>query len=142
MEYIKEKRKNRIRLSGRWVKGSAVVEMSYIIPLFLGLFVLIVYAVFYYHDKAVLNGAAGETAILGVQAHRRAEADYDLESFFYERTQGKLIYMTDVTVSVGKSGDLVEVSASAEKEFMKLSICQSAKISTPEENLRRTEVIL
>ncbi len=45
-------------------KGSAVVEMSYIIPLFLGLFVLIVHAVFYYHDKAVLNAAAAETAVL------------------------------------------------------------------------------
>ena len=46
------------------VKGSTVIEMAYIIPLFLGLFVLIMHAVFYYHDKAVLNGAAGETAIL------------------------------------------------------------------------------
>ena len=40
------------------LRGSAVVEMSYIIPLFLGLFVLIVHTVFYYHDKAVMNAAA------------------------------------------------------------------------------------
>ena len=60
MECIKKRLKTdagHIRL-----KGSAVVEMSYIIPLFLGLFVLIVHAVFYYHDKAVLNAAAAETA--------------------------------------------------------------------------------
>ena len=44
-------------------KGSAVVEMSYIIPLFLGLFVLLVHAVFYYHDKAVLTGAAQAAAM-------------------------------------------------------------------------------
>ena len=64
------------------VKGSTVIEMAYIIPLFLGLLVLIMHAVFYYHDKAVLNGAAGETAILGAQAARRADTEYDLESFF------------------------------------------------------------
>ena len=69
MECIKKRLKTdagHIRL-----KGSAVVEMSYIIPLFLGLFVLIVHAVFYYHDKAVLNAAAAETAVLGAQTVRR-----------------------------------------------------------------------
>ena len=50
------------------LKGSAVIEMSYIIPLFLGLFVLIMHTVFYFHDKAILNGAASETAVLGAQA--------------------------------------------------------------------------
>ena len=85
------------------VKGSTVIEMSYIVPLFLGLFVLIMYAVFYYHDKAVLNGAASETAILGVQAERRADTHYDLEDFFHGRVDGKLIYMTDADVTVSKT---------------------------------------
>ena len=73
------------------LKGSAVIEMSYIIPLFLGLFVLIVHAVFYYHDKAVLNAAAAETAVLGAQTVRREGTDYDLGGFFRERSDGKLI---------------------------------------------------
>ncbi len=124
------------------VSGSTVVEMSYIIPLFLGLFVLIVHAVFYYHDKAVLNGAASETAILGTQAARREDTDYDLETFFNDRTRGKLIYMTDVSVTVEEGRDEVEVSAFAEKNIMKLEICQRAEIVRPEDTLRRTGVIL
>ena len=59
----------------RELKGSAVVEMSYIIPMILFLFVMIIHAVFYYHDKAVLNGAAGETAVLGAQTARRKGTD-------------------------------------------------------------------
>lgn len=137
MELIREIKKRR-----REVKGSTVVEMSYIIPLFLGLFVLIVHAVFYYHDKTVLNAAASETAVLGTQAARRADTVYDLETFFYERTKGKLIYMTDVSVTVSESEDGVEVSASADRNIMKLEICQRAETVRPEEALRRTGVIL
>ena len=121
----------------RSVKGSAVIEMSYIIPLFLGLFVLIMHAVFYYHDKAVLNGAASETAILGVQAERRADTEYDLEGFFRERTSGKLIYMTDVDVSVAETDEDVTVTADAQRSFMKLQISQKALSVKPEENIRR-----
>lgn len=111
--------------------------MSYIIPLFLGLFVLIMHAVFYYHDKAVLNGAASETAILGVQAERRADTEYDLEGFFRERMNGKLIYMTDVDISVSETDEEVTVTADAQRSFMKLKITQKALIVKPEENIRR-----
>ena len=118
------------------VRGSSVVEMSYIMPLFLGLFVLIMHTVFFYHDKAVLNGAAAETAVLGAQAERREGTEYDLESFFTERTSGKLIYMTDVGVNISAEDDKIEVSASARRNFMRLEIRQSAMIVNPEERIR------
>lgn len=119
------------------VKGSTVIEMSYIVPLFLGLFVLIMYAVFYYHDKAVLNGAASETAILGVQAERRADTQYDPEDFFHGRVDGKLIYMIDADVTVSKTDKEIIVTASVQKSFMKLNISQKALIVNPEEKIRR-----
>ena len=43
------------RIKGKYVKASAVIEMSYIMPLFLSLFLLIMYTVFYYHDKTVIT---------------------------------------------------------------------------------------
>ena len=120
----------------RELKGSAVVEMSYIIPMILFLFVMIIHAVFYYHDKAVLNGAAGETAVLGAQTARRKGTEYDLEEFFYIRTEGKLIYMTDPDVSVEEDEESVTVKASAARSFMRLSIYQRALIVKPEEKIR------
>lgn len=139
-----DRRENRIPVKNivkstikRTVKGSTVIEMSYIIPLFLGLIVLIMHAVFYYHDKAVLNGAASETAILGVQAERRADTEYDLEEFFRERTSGKLIYMTDVDISVSETDEEITVNAAAQRSFMKMKISQKALIVKPEKNIRR-----
>lgn len=120
----------------RELKGSAVVEMSYIIPMILFLFVMIIHAVFYYHDKAVLNGAAGETAVLGAQTARRKGTEYDLEEFFHNRTEGKLIYMTDPDVSVEEDEESVTVKASAARSFMRLSIYQRTLIVKPEEKIR------
>lgn len=120
----------------RELKGSAVVEMSYIIPMILFLFVMIIHAVFYYHDKAVMNGAAGETAVLGAQTARRKGTEYDLEEFFHNRTEGKLIYMTDPDVSVEEDEESVTVKASAARSFMRLSIYQRALIVKPEEKIR------
>lgn len=136
MECIKKRLKTdagHIRL-----KGSAVVEMSYIIPLFLGLFVLIVHAVFYYHDKAVLSAAAAETAVLGAQTVRREGTEYDLEGFFRERSDGKLIWMTGTSVSVSETDREITVEASAHRSIMSLSVRQKARIACPEEKLRMT----
>ena len=132
----KEKR-TKYSMRKKYVKVSAVVEMSYIMPLFLLLFLFITYTIFYYHDKLVLNGAAAETAVLGAQLERRKETgDYDLEEIFKERIKGKLIYMTDVDITVQRDEDEITVSAAARKSVMKLDICQKAAIAEPEEKIR------
>ena len=119
------------------MKASTVIEMSYIMPVFLFLFLLIMYTVFYYHDKAVLNGAAAETAGLGAQVERRKETkEYDLEKIFHERTEGKLIFLTGANVTVQKDEKEITVSVSAQKNLMRLSICQKAAIVNPEEKIR------
>lgn len=119
------------------MKASTVIEMSYIMPVFLFLFLLIMYTVFYYHDKAVLNGAAAETAVLGAQAERRKETkEYDLEKIFHERTEGKLIFLMGANVTVQKDEKEITVSVSAQKNLMRLSICQKAAIVNPEEKIR------
>ncbi len=133
----RKERQERERKQREDVKGSATVEMSYIMPLLLLLFLFITYTVFYYHDKLILNGAAAETAVLGAQLERKKEAaDYDLEEIFEERIKGKLIYMTDVDVSVQRDEDEITVSAAAQKSVMRLNICQKAAIVKPEEKIR------
>ena len=71
-----------------YVSGSTVVEMSYIMPLILLMFVLIIHTVFYFYDRAVLNGAAAETAVLGAELERRHGAEEEnLKEFFEEDTE-------------------------------------------------------
>lgn len=52
------------------VRGVITVEMSYLIPLILLVFILIIETAFYFHDKNILLGAAAETAVVGAQAER------------------------------------------------------------------------
>ena len=58
----------------KYVKGSTVVEMSYLIPFCLILFFLLITIIFYFHDKAILNAAAAETAVTGVEMDRRCRS--------------------------------------------------------------------
>ena len=58
----------------RWVSGNSVIEMSYIMPLFFSLFVIIIHTVFYYHDKNILMGTAYEAAVVHSQKKRSPEA--------------------------------------------------------------------
>lgn len=119
------------------VTAAAVVEMAYIIPLILFLFLASLYAIFYYHDKAILNGAAAETAAVGAQAARtNGGEETDLEELFYERTDGKLIYMTSLQVETTQTDTEVTVSVQAENGAMSLSVCQKAVIVEPEEEIR------
>lgn len=120
-----------------YVKGSAVIEMAYIMPVILFLFMIIINTVFYYHDKTIINGAAAETAIVAAQTVRKkAAGEYDMEQFFLERIREKLILMKDVSVSVEYLEKEVKVDVSAEKGIMRLHAQQDAQIVKPEEKIR------
>lgn len=117
--------------------GSAVIEMAYIIPLFFLIFVLVLHTVFYFHDKAVLIGAAAETALTGAQsARKKGTAEYDLDEFFRERADGKLIYMKLREINIEETQEKITVHVSAQRNFLKLDICQSSIIVKPEERIR------
>ena len=119
------------------LRGSTVVEMAYIMPVFLSLFVLVIHTVFYFHDKVILTGAACETAVVGAQRARLKETEEtDLKGFFMERIKGKLIRMTDVAVSVSEGEEEVSVEVRAERDRMSIYVCQRAVIARPEELIR------
>lgn len=120
----------------KWVKGSSVIEMSYIMPLLFSLFVIIINTSFYYHDKAIIGGAAIETAVAGAQLARRSEENCDMETLFQQRIYGKLIYMTDVNVKIEVIKNEVQVSAEAERGFMKIKVRRKANIVIPEKKIR------
>lgn len=120
------------------IKGNTTVQMAYILPLFFFLFILIIHTVFYFHDKIILNGIACETAILGSQLERRQDetGKINLEEFFKERTEKKLILFAEYTVSVDKTKKEVIVTVAAKKNKMKLNIEQKARIMHTEKRLR------
>ena len=121
----------------KYVKGSTVVEMSYLIPFCLILFFLLITIIFYFHDKAILTAAAAETAVTGVEMDRKKIEDADLDAFFRERTSGKLIFLENITTRVDLSGKKIEVEVFVSKGRMKIHLIQRATKVKPEEKVRR-----
>lgn len=119
------------------LKGSVTVEMAYILPSIILIFLLVIYTVFYYHDKNILIAAAGETAVLGAQAERqKGNESIDLGSFYRERTGSKLILLHLTGVEITKSKQQIEVQVTAGKGRMRVSVVQKAGIPKPEEKIR------
>ena len=71
MNHMKDKKSK----AKRTVSGVITVEMTYIVPMIFFIFVMIIYTVFYYHDKNILIGAAGETAVVAAQMTRKPETE-------------------------------------------------------------------
>lgn len=130
-------------LKSKTLNGVITVEMSYLIPIILMVFLLTIYSVFYYHDKNILIGAASETAVLGAQMERKPDekGQTDLETFFQERIQGKLILFSGAQVDVSTSSDQVNVLVLAEKGRMKIRTEQKASVVVPEEKIRRKKIL-
>lgn len=128
---------------GRSLKGVITVELSYLIPIILAIFLAVIYTTFYYHDKNILIGAASETAVTGAQMERKPgkDGETDLAGFYQERIQGKLIFFSGAEASVSTSKKWVEVSAYADRGGMQLHVVQRAALQKPEAAIRRKWMI-
>lgn len=118
-----------------WIKGSATIEMAYIMPVFLGIFFLLVTSVFYFHDKCVLYAAAYETSVLGAQRERLKSvySEAELEDYFTERTENAMIFFSTADVSVDKNLEYITVEAYASKNNWKIHAESRAMIMRTEE---------
>lgn len=121
------------------LKGAITVELSYLLPMILMIFLMVVYVTFYYHDKNILIGAASETAVVGAQLERKPDENgqTDLASFYQEKIRGKLILFSGAQASVNVTKKWVEVNAYAERGQMRLNVIQRAPLADPEAAVRR-----
>lgn len=122
-------------------KGSTTVEMAYIMPTVMLVFLVVVYTTFYYHDKNILYGAASETAVLGAQKQRAQEGieEGEIEMFCKERIRGKLILLSGLQVSVSEDAKGISVTASASKGRLKITARQRVFTVEPEAFIRLIE---
>lgn len=120
------------------LKGSITAEMSFLMPVILFLIMGCILAVFYYHDKNILSGAAYETAVVGSTKAREKDGvkEGELESLFYQRAGNKCILFPRPLVSVKASEEEIEVTASASRKYMKVSIVKRAAVTDPEKKIR------
>lgn len=120
------------------VLGSMTVEMSILMPMVLFLIMECILAVFYFHDKNILSGAAYETAVAGSTKAREKDGvkEGELETLFYQRAGSKCILFARPQVTVTVKEDEIEVRASASRKYMKVSIIKKAAVTKPEKHIR------
>lgn len=124
------------------LRGSMTVEMSFLMPMILFLIMGCILAVFYYHDKNILSGAAYETAIVGSTRARENDGikEGELETLFEERSENKCILFAHPTAKITVGEEEIKVEVHAVKRWMKLSVAKKAAVTEPERyirNLRR-----
>lgn len=125
------------------LKGSTVIEMAYLMPVVLLCWMAVIFALFYYHDKNIIGGAAYETAIVGSEEWRwqKKIEDGKMEQYFQKRIENKLIFFDTASVTTEVVSDEFEVTAGAKKKKMRLSVKRSASLTVPEETLRKKKVL-
>ena len=120
------------------LKGSMTVEMSFLMPMIMFLIMGCILAVFYYHDKNVLSGAAYETAVAGSTRMRERDGidEGELEALYADRTEGKCILFAGSSAQVSVGEKEIVVEATAQKGRFMLSVLKKAAVTDPEKYIR------
>ncbi len=122
----------------RSVKGSFTIEMTYIMGLFALVFIAIITIMFYFHDKAVLNSAAYECAVVGsVKARDKEFKKEELEMLVRERVNARCLFLqvSEERVSLDKKRVVIEVTGS--KGLARVTVKKEAGINQAEDTLRK-----
>lgn len=139
MNHMKDKKSK----AKRTVSGVITVEMTYIVPMIFFIFVMIIYTVFYYHDKNILIGTAAETAVIGAQLERKPNqrGEADLTEVYRQRIYGKLILFPEAMAVCEITNTKVTVTIKAVWKKMELEVEQSAPLLHPERIIRDKKII-
>lgn len=105
-----------------------------VVPVLFLMFTVLIYTLFYYHDKNIAAGAAYETAAVG--AERSEWKAEELEKYFQQRVRGKLILFLHVKAEIKIEDKQIKIQYTAQKKWMKFSGKMSASRAEPEKFIR------
>ena len=121
------------------VKGSLTIEATIIIPLCIFVIGILLYSLFYYHDKIVLHAASSETAIYG--SYEKEPSEEGLENHIESRIWGRLLLFSDIEHQIKITRDEIEIISHTKQGPMSLSIRSMAKRTEPENYIRASRKI-
>ena len=124
--------------NGRGLKGSFTVELSFLMPMILFLIMACIFAIFFYHDKNILTGAAYEASVVGSTMSREIEGidEEKIRALARERIQGKCIFLHSPNIDVNVEDEEVQVTITASAKHMRSSVTESAAVTKPEKYIR------
>lgn len=132
-----------VRLVRTGCKASAIVEMAYLMPVVLLAFMLIIFSLFYYHDKVILVGAAYESAVVGSESYSfSGEVKTEqISNYFQNRIRRKMLFFSTASVEVKVEKDEIMIQAETRKRGMRIQVVQKAALLCPEKEIRKIKRI-
>lgn len=116
------------------MKGSFTIEATVIIPLALFVITVLLYILFYYHDKNVLASVAHETASYGSYMEQPEEGV--LEAYLEERIKGRMLLFSNINSEIKIKENQVDVTSTASKGKMSLKVYSAISRTNPEKYIR------
>ena len=116
------------------IKGSVTIEAAIIVPLILGVFMVIVWILFYYHDKNVIAAVSHETVVVMCRTEE-VEAE-QVEEYFQKRIRGKLMMFPRVDTEIQVNSEEIQIIGTARKNGMSLRVEMQMKRTEPEKYIR------
>lgn len=125
------------------LKGSATIEMLYIMPVIFLVFMAAVYMSFYFHDKNVLQSVTYEAALIGSSQYRDADGTQETEiiEFIEENSAKKLLFFPVPNIELSITNSEIIVKTSTSKNYMNLNIEKRLPLTTPETEIRTRYII-
>jgi len=117
----------------KYVKGTFTIEASFIVPVILLIFSVIITMLFYFHDKNVVSAITHETLAMGCSRDEISEEE--LEKYFLSRLNGKLILFSRPAVDAHIDGGQMQMECTARKEKMRLHVEMEMKHTDPEKHI-------
>ena len=116
------------------MKASVTIEASFVLPLFLFVFMVSTYCLFYNHDKQVVSAAAYET--VAVMSGREDLKMEEIEAYFKERVEGRTFLFEKINVEVETKDKNIKLICSGRKRGMSFELEREMAITNPEDYIR------
>lgn len=116
------------------MQGTITVEAAVIVPIILGVFMVIVWILFYYHDRNVIAAVSHETVVMMCKEDE-AELE-EVEDYFQKRIQGKLLMFSSIDMDVQMDSKEIQVVHTSRKNGMGIRVEMKMNRTEPEKYIR------
>ena len=121
------------------LKGSATVEVLYILPVVFLVFLVVTYLGFFFHDKTVLQGIVLEGVLIGASQYRGEDGinEEEILGFLQEKSSDRLLFFPTPQLDISVEEDEIIIDLSTEARGMKLEVIKRYPLEVAEEKLRK-----
>ena len=123
------------------MKGSATIEILYIMPVVFLMYVSIIYLGFFFHDKNVLQLVAVEATAIGQSQYRNMGKlnIEDMTTFIQEKANKRLLFFEEPDIQIEEREKCIYVRLHSCTRSLEITAEKGRILWNPEEKIRGDE---